>query len=174
MNATLFNEADTFNTLSFFMSDYGSILNVYLKDFRALVKEPIAKYEIDLDFVAEIAYIKKSISQVSLRAKVMSDVLNFLQNREESIEIESVRAIGIKNGAFTSKFIVRFYCGILNIKSSLHVEFKNFDRQLSFKIHSSREKDRYRQESTFKMLANTEEDETTILELLQLSYKSFI
>ena len=104
----------------------------------------------------------------------MSDVLNFLQNREESIEIESVRAIGIKNGAFTSKFVVRFYCSALDIKSSLHVEFKDFDRQLSFKIHSSREKERYRQESTFKMLANTEEDETTILELLQLSYQSFI
>lgn len=166
MNATLFNEADTFNTLSFFMSDYGSILNIYLKDFRTLVREPLAQYEIDLDFASEIAYIKKSISQVSLRAKVMSDVLNFLQNREESIEIESVRAIGIKNGAFTSKFIVKFYCSVLNIKSSLHVEFKNFDRQLSFKIHSSREKERYRQESTFKMLANTEEDESTILELL--------
>lgn len=174
MNATLFNEADTFNTLSFFMSDYGSILNVYLKDFRTLVREPLAQYEIDLDFASEIAYIKKSISQVSLRAKVMSDILNFLQNREESIEIESVRAIGIKNGAFTSKFIVKFYCSVLNIKSSLHVEFKNFDRQLSFKIHSSREKERYRQESTFKMLSNTEEDENTILELLQLSYQSFI
>lgn len=174
MNATLFNEADTFNTLSFFMSDYGSILNIYLKDFRTLVKEPLAQYEIDLDFAAEIMHVKKSISQVSLRAKVMSDVLNFLQNREESLEIESVRAIGIKNGAFTSKFIVRFYCSLLNIKSSLHVEFKNFDRQLSFKMHSSREKDHYRQESTFKMISNTEEDETTILELLQLSYQSFI
>ena len=174
MNFTLFEEADIFKTLSFSLSDNNSILNAYLKDFRALVKEPIAQYEIDLDFAAEIMHVKKSISQVSLRAKVMSDVLNFLQTREESIEIESVRAIGIKNGAFTSKFIVRFYCGILNIKSSLHVEFKNFDRQLSFKIHSSREKERYRQESTFKMLANTEEDESTILELLQLSYQSFI
>ena len=174
MNFTLFNEADTFNTLSFFLSDYGSILNVYLKDFRTLVKEPIAQYEIDLDFAAEIMHIKKSISQVSLRALVMKDILSFLQSREESIEIESVRAIGIKNGAFTSKFIVKFYCSVLNIKSSLHVEFKDFDRQLSFKIHSSREKERYRQESTFKMLANTEEDESTILELLQLSYQSFI
>ena len=174
MNFTPFEEADTFNTLSFFLSDHGSILNVYLKDFRSLVKEPIAQYEIDLDFAAEIAYVKKSISQVSLRALVMKDVLSFLQSREESIEIESVRAIGIKNGAFTSKFVVKFYCSVLDIKSSLHVEFKNFDRQLSFKIHSSREKDRYRQESTFKMIANTEEDETTILELLQLSYQSFI
>ena len=174
MNFTPFEEADTFNTLSFFLSDHGSILNVYLKDFRSLVKEPIAQYEIDLDFAEEIAYVKKSISQVSLRALVMKDVLSFLQSREESIEIESVRAIGIKNGAFTSKFVVKFYCSILDIKSSLHVEFKNFDRQLSFKLHSSREKDRYRQESTFKMLANTEEDENTLSEILQLSYKSFI
>ena len=174
MNFTLFEEADIFKTLSFFMSDNNSILNVYLKDFRALVKEPLAQYEIDLDFAAEIMYVKKSISQVSLRAKVMSDVLNFLQTREESIEIESVRAIGIKNGAFTSKFVVKFYCSALDIKSSLHVEFKNFDRQLSFKIHSSREKDRYRQESTFKMISNTEEDENTLSEILQLSYKSFI
>lgn len=174
MNFTLFEEADTFKTLSFFLSDHDSILNVYLKDFRSLVKEPIAQYEIDLDFAAEIAYVKKSISQISLRALVMKDILSFLQSREESIEIESVRAIGIKNGAFTSKFVVKFYCSILNINSSLHVEFKNFDRQLSFKIHSSREKERYRQESTFKMLANTEEDENTILELLQLSYQSFI
>ena len=111
MNFTLFEEADIFKTLSFSLSDNNSILNVYLKDFRALVKEPLAQYEIDLDFAAEIMHVKKSISQVSLRAKVMSDVLDFLQNREESIEIESVRAIGIKNGAFTSKFIVRFYCG---------------------------------------------------------------
>ena len=174
MNFTLFNEADTFNTLSFFMSDNNSILNVYLKDFRTLVKEPLAQYEIDLDFAAEIAFVKKSISQVSLRALVMKDVLSFLQSYEESIEIESVRAIGIKNGAFTSKFIVKFYCSALDIKSSLHVEFKNFDRRISFKIHSSREKDHYRQESTFKMAANTEEDEKTLSEILQLSYKSFI
>lgn len=174
MDFTLFNEADTFNTLSFFLSDHGSILNVYLKDFRALVKEPLAQYEIDLDFASEIAYIKKSISQVSLRALVMKDILSFLQFREESIEIESVRAIGIKNSAFTSKFVVKFYCSALDIKSSLHVEFKDFDRQLSFKLHSSREKDRYRQESTFKMTANTEEDENTLSEILQLSYKSFI
>ncbi len=174
MNFTLFKEADTFNTLSFSLSNNDSILNVYLKDFRTLVKEPIAQYEIDLDFAAEIAFVKKSISQVSLRALIMKDVFNFLQSREESIEIESVRAIGIKNGAFTSKFVVKFYCGILDIKSSLHIEFKDFDRQLSFKIHSSRDKERYRQESTFKMISKIEEDEAALSEILQLSYKSFV
>ena len=68
MNFTLFEEADIFKTLSFSLSDNNSILNVYLKDCRTLVREPIAQYEIDLDFAAEIMHVKKSISQVSLRA----------------------------------------------------------------------------------------------------------